>query len=277
MADKETDAMNIIVRAKADERSPKEAVDALTSGLQRALKDGYIEIPVELNTDVKNGSDQVLKAQDEFRKAWKKQSKKGFSSSGEEFDDFINKALKFRRAMNKDNKAGSAQARWMRNSGFNDLIDSYNQQVKSLRAEVENITKTTRRTRTRSTTSSRRRIPMSAEEKRRQKQEENESVTYAINERNGINRFTRNLSRHSTANRNPTVGEIALGLRQPTLGNSDFVTSRSIRDSGRSPYQNYWGIMNSQLEKDSAKLARRTFKSYKLDPQSLFEKNREIE
>lgn len=277
MADKETDAMNIIVRAEADEKSPKEAVDALTSGLQRALKDGYIEIPVELNTDVKNGSDQVLKAQDEFRKAWKKQSKKGFSSSGEEFDDFINKALKFRRAMNKDNKAGSAQARWMRNSGFNDLIDSYNQQVKSLRAEVENITKTTRRTRTRSTTSSRRRTPMSAEEKRRQRQEENESVTYAINERNGINRFTRNLSRHSTANRNPTVGEIALGLRQPTLGNSDFVTSRSIKDSGRSPYQNYWGIMNSQLEKDSAKLARRTFKSYKLDPQSLFEKNREIE
>ena len=98
---------------------------------------------------------------------------------------------------------------------------------------------------------------------------------FAINNQNGINKFVRKLSKSSTGNRTP-IGDIRLGYREPTLGKSDLVTEESIKNSRSSPYQNYWGQMNKNLQRDNAELAKK-ITSYKLNPEELFNKNKEID
>ena len=274
MADIDT-GLGIPVSAYTNKDSAKKAVQDLVKTVLGVLKDGYIEIPTAISDefDKSKASAKLIRAQKDFINQWEKMSKEGFSSSEEDLQAFVDKFIKFRRLMGKEGKGGSKQNLAIRDLGLNELVQNYKKQLNQIQAQIK--TETTKQTRTRNTTSTRRRTPMTAEERRRQKQEEDEAVRYAINERNGINKFIRRLSKNSSGNRNP-IGDIALGLRQPTLGNSDRVTSKSIQDSGRSPYQNYWGTLSSQLDKDNAELAKKTLRHYKLNPQELFEKNEEI-
>ena len=140
MADKDA-RVDILVGAYTDKKNIENTVKELNENVSRALKDGYIEVPVELKTDVKRGSSEVLKAQSKLLEKWEKQAKKGFSSSKKELTEFVNAALRFRRAMNKEEKHDSPQAQWMQDSGFNDLIDSYNTKLKDLRVQLKDINK----------------------------------------------------------------------------------------------------------------------------------------
>ena len=110
MADKET-GLNIPVNAVANKDSAKEAANELTKNVLSSLKDGYIEIPVELRTPIRGASKNLNKAQKDVIKQWEKTFKEGFSSSEEDLDDLVKTYQKFKRLAGQERKAGTKQSR----------------------------------------------------------------------------------------------------------------------------------------------------------------------
>ena len=269
MADKET-GLNIPIGAYADEKSVKDATKKIYRELEGSLKDGRIEIPIELKAPIKGASNELVEAQKDVIKKLESASKKGFFSSSKESNDFLDSYVRFKKLVGQSHKNNQTQVKDL------DAIIGKVAQLIKLEKNLKRVEQTTTTESVKTTRSTRtKRQPMTAEEKRRLKQEEKESVDYAINNQNGINKFVRKLAKSSTGNRTP-MGDIRLGYRESTLGKSDLVTEESIKNSRSSPYQNYWGQMNKNLQRDNAELAKK-IKSYKLNPEELFNKNKEID
>lgn len=108
MADKET-GLNIPIGAYADEQSAEKAVKDISKKVDSSLKDGRIEIPVELKAPIKGASSELLKAQEDVIKKWEAASKKGFSSSSKEVNSLIDSYTNFKRLVGQAHKSNMTQ------------------------------------------------------------------------------------------------------------------------------------------------------------------------
>ena len=110
MAEKET-GLNIPVSAYADKDSAKEAVSELSKGVLSSLKDGRIEIPIELKAPIKGASKELIKAQEDVIQKLESASKKGFSSSSKESNEFLNSYNKFKKLVGQSHKNNQKQVK----------------------------------------------------------------------------------------------------------------------------------------------------------------------
>lgn len=134
MADNDI-GLNISVSASADVASAKEAVDDLTKGVLKELKNGYIEIPAGIEADFKkNGgaSKELRQAQKEFIDQWKKMSSEGFSSSDKELKNLIDTYKEYTRLLSRDKQRNTRQNRALQDSGIGSVLNEYNKQLKAL-------------------------------------------------------------------------------------------------------------------------------------------------
>ena len=143
MADKET-GLNIPVSAYADKDSAKEAVNELTKGVLKSLKDGYIEVPAEIKASFTRGSKELEKAQKDVINQWEKMSKEGFSSSEEYLDDLINKYKKFKSLAGKEGKGNSKQSKWL-TKNIGESLQPYLNQKRELTSIIASFDKSTKK------------------------------------------------------------------------------------------------------------------------------------
>ena len=126
MADKET-GLNIPIGAYADENSAEKAVKDITKKIDSSLKDGRIEIPIELRTPIKGASDDLIKAQEDVIKKWDAASKKGFSSSTKEANDLIDAYTRYKKLVGQAHKNNQTQVK--------DLDAIISKKIQSLKIE----------------------------------------------------------------------------------------------------------------------------------------------
>lgn len=131
MADKET-GLNIPIGAYADEKSAEAAVKNISKKVDSSLKDGRIEIPIELKAPIKGASEELLKAQKDVIKKLEATSKKGFSSSSKEADALIKSYTNFKKLVGQAHKNNMTQIK--------DLSTIISKKVQSLKLE-KNMTR----------------------------------------------------------------------------------------------------------------------------------------
>ena len=143
MADKEI-GLNIPVSAYADKDSAKEAVNELTKGVLKSLKDGYIEVPAEIKASFTRGSKELEKAQKDVINQWEKMSKEGFSSSEKYLDDLIDKYQKFKRLAGREGKGNSKQSKWL-TKNIGESLQPYLSQKRELTSIIASFDKSTKK------------------------------------------------------------------------------------------------------------------------------------
>ena len=254
MADKET-GLNIPVSAVADKDSAKEAVNELTKGVLISLKDGYIEIPVELKAPIKGASKELDKAQKDVINQWEKTFKEGFSSSAKDLDDLTVAYQRFKRLAGQQHKAGTKQARGI-SSIIGEPLQEYNISKRETQARRAEFKKQIEKAQKHNAKQN-----MTSEEKKLLKEEIDNAIKQE-SKRRGYDKLSKELTKGASRAKSATVGApINLGIRSPVMG-GPYTSEKNWQMSDISPYRNIDEARRAKEQREIRKKERASLKTW---------------
>ena len=261
MADKET-GLNISVNAVANKDSAKEAANELTKNVLSSLKDGYIEIPVELRTPIRGASKNLNKAQKDVIKQWEKTFKEGFSSSEEDLDNLVKTYQKFKRLAGQERKAGTKQSRGI-SAIMGGPIQEYTTSKREAQARRNEFKKEFIKAQKRNA-----KQKMTAEEKKLLDEEIDHAIAQE-NKRKGYDTLSKELRKGASRAKASTPGTpINLGLRRPSM-NGPYIDEKSLRMSEISPYRNIDEVRRAKEQQEIRARERASLKIDKATPEDI--------
>ena len=131
MANKDEDMkMDIIVGAVADEKSAEQATKNIIKKVDSTVKDGRINIPVDITVPIDKTKSKLTKAQKDITTEIEKMTSKGFSASGKDIDVLTSKLNTF---INEAKEAGK--------DNRNPIVKAISQQVKNLQNQYKELIK----------------------------------------------------------------------------------------------------------------------------------------
>ena len=139
MADMET-GLQYPVGVYPDEKSVIQTTNKITKDVLNQFKDGHLDVPVALATPFDENNKKVTKelieAQAAFIDEYNQLSAKGFSASAKELKSFVKLYDEYKRQIRNTGQTGSKQNLAFRDSGLNEVFQSYKKQMDTLSKDV---------------------------------------------------------------------------------------------------------------------------------------------
>ena len=139
MADMET-GLQYPVGVYPDEKSVIQTTNKITKDVLNQFKDGHLDVPVALATPFDKNNKKVTKelieAQAAFIDEYNQLSAKGFSASAKELKSFVKLYDEYKRQIRNTGQTGSKQNLAFRDSGLNEVFQSYKKQMDTLSKDV---------------------------------------------------------------------------------------------------------------------------------------------
>ena len=254
MADKET-GLNIPIGAYADENSAEKAVKDITKKIDSSLKDGRIEIPIELRTPIKGASDDLIKAQEDVIKKWDAASKKGFSSSTKEANDLIDAYTRYKKLVGQAHKNNQTQVK--------DLDAIISKKIQSLKIE-------------RDTSREERKTKINTSRNKSITKSDDKSLQTLINKKYGYDKLQKELSKGAGRAKASTPGSpINLGLRLPNMS-GPYIDEKTLRMSEISPYRNMNEAKRAKEQQEIRARERASLTSHKATTEDIDDADRKV-
>ena len=140
MADLE--AMKVPVEAEYVKGSGKKAVNDTIKDVDSAVKNGRIEIPVDITTPIDKRRKKLTKAQGNITRELTKMMSKGFSASGKDLDQIISKFKAFEQEYRQAGFTNDSKGK------AGDVFRAINDQVKILQKQYKSIQSTSTKIKT---------------------------------------------------------------------------------------------------------------------------------
>lgn len=232
MADIET-GLQYPVGVYPDEKSVIQTTNKITKDVLNQFKDGHLDVPVALATPFDKNNKKVTKelieAQAAFIDEYNQLSAKGFSASAKELKNFVKLYDEYKRQIRNTGQTGSKQNLAFRDSGLNEVFQSYKKQMDTLSKDVaksveENGLKLSKTTRNLIS------LPRTNSRKTQQK------TTSQERNRQEDTKLREELNRGASRAKASSVGApINLGIRSPIMDGA-YVDKDSLKASDISPY-----------------------------------------
>ena len=232
MADMET-GLQYPVGVYPDEKSVIQTTNKITKDVLNQFKDGHLDVPVALTTPFDKNNKKVTKelieAQAAFIDEYNQLSAKGFSASAKELKNFVKLYDEYKQQIRNTGQTGSKQNLAFRDSGLNEVFQSYKKQMDTLSKDVaksveENGLKLSKTTRNLIS------LPRTNSRKTQQK------TTSQERNRQEDTKLREELNRGASRAKASSVGApINLGIRSPIMDGA-YVDKDSLKASDISPY-----------------------------------------